>query len=266
MTSKTISATFPTLEQLYRAGAHFGHIKQRSHPKAYPYSYTIRNKVMVIDLDKLLVSLQRTLDWLKEEVKLGKTILFVGTKRQAAPLISQLGQKTGAKYVVNKWLGGTLTNFATIKRNLKTFTELQERFDKEEMSKKARSRLTRQLNRMHKLYDGLIGLEKLPDAVFVVDGNQEKIALSEARQVGIKTAGIIDTDTNPNQLDYPIVSNDDSSPTLALIFNLIEAVFGGQEIAPAGKSQSKTDKSEKKANKKVITKKVTKKPVKKSTK
>lgn len=268
----------PTLEELLAAGAHFGHKKERSHPKAKQNVFTIRDSVLVIDLEKTLEGLEAALKELEKLFKEGKTILFVGTKRQAKEAVKRSAESLQMPFVTERWLGGMLTNYETISRSLKQIPKLEELIKSEEFgkyTKKEKSRIEEKLIKLLSTFGGLKEITKLPDALFIVDTAKENVAVLEARKSSIKTFGICDTNSNPDLIDFPIPANDDSEKTIGLILDSIAENLKSKvskvkvedvEIkAPTSdelKSQpEKVEKEEpkEKETEKKITKKVTKK-------
>lgn len=214
----------PTLTELLEAGAHFGHKKERSHPRAKDFTYTIRDNVYVIDLEQTVARLDAAIEYLKKQIEAGKTVLFVGTKRQAKDLIKKTATGLGMPYIVERWLGGTITNFETINKSLKQLTKLEELVKSEEFNKytkKERSRIEEKITKLNSIFEGIKDMKYLPDVLFVVDAAHEDVAVSEARKAGIPIVGICDTNANPDLIDYPIPANDDSEKTIALILAAI---------------------------------------------
>jgi small subunit ribosomal protein S2 len=236
----------PTTEELFNAGAHFGHLKAKSHPKSKSAVFSIVNGVYIIDLDISRAMLEKAADYLKKQSSAGKTILLVGTKKQARESVEKAGKALGVPYVINKWLGGTLTNFTTIKLNLKKLEGWEaEKADPKftERSKKAQATVNIHISKLHRALDGIKNLDKLPDVLFVVDINEEKTAITEARKLDIPVVGIVDTNADPGSIDYPIVVNDDSFKTVDLILSTItEAIAEGKKIAPKPEVETKDEK------------------------
>lgn len=214
----------PTLIELLEAGAHFGHKKARSHPKAKDYTFTLREGIYVIDLDKTILGLEMALDFIKKQTVLGKTILFVGTKRQAKDLVQSVAEKSGMPYINQRWLGGTLTNFETIRKNLKNLEDLEAKSKDEKFSiltKKEQKVINDKIEKLNKTFGGVRTMKNLPDAVFVVDAAKEKLAVTEANIKEIPIVAIADTDADFSQLTYPIPANDDAPKTLEMIMGLV---------------------------------------------
>lgn len=249
----------PTLTELLEAGAHYGHKKERSFPRAKKFTYTIRDSIYVIDLEKTIEQLKLALDWLQKASQAGKIILFVGTKRQAKETVKKTAQNLKMPYIVAHWLGGTLTNFETINKSLKKLTELDDLVKSKDFTKytkKERKRIEEKRIKLNALFEGLKNLNKLPDILFVVDTAKENVAVLEARRMNIPIVGICDTNANPDLIDYPIPANDDSEKSIRLILGKIEeslkAVKTGPE-EPVKKPEEKIKESQK-TIKKVIKK------------
>lgn len=225
----------PTLTDLLEAGAHFGHKKERSHPRAKDFIYTIRDSVYVIDLEQTVMRLKQAIQYLKAQIDAGKTVLFVGTKRQAKELVKKTAENLGMPYIVERWLGGTLTNFETISKSLKQMTELEELIKSEaftKYTKKERMRIEKKANKLNLLFEGIKDLKFVPDVLFVVDTVSENVAVREAVKIGIPIVGICDTNANPTLINYPIPANDDSEKTIELILSAVEEAIKGEKAKP----------------------------------
>lgn len=224
-----------TLEQLLESGAHFGHLRRRWNPKMRPFIYGERDGIHIIDLRKTVVLLdlarQAALDIAAE----GKVILFVGTKPQAKEAIKTAAQRCGMPYVVERWLGGMLTNFSTIRRSIKrlaTIDKMESDGTFEKLTKKERLLLSRERDRLRLIFGGIEDMTRLPGALFVVDIKKEDIAVKEAHILGIPVIAIVDTNSDPSQVDYPIPANDDSIKTIELIASVLaDAILEGKQIA-----------------------------------
>lgn len=243
----------PTVEELFNAGAHFGHQKAKSHPRSKETLYEIANGVYIIDLDRSRAMVERAVDYIKKVAAEGKTILFVGTKRQAKEVVAQTAKSLDVPYITNKWLGGTLTNFTTIKLNLKKLEEFEaQKADPEfsNKSKKIQASVDSSIARLHDDFDGIKKMEKLPDVLFIVDINEEKTAVAEARKLDIPVVGLADTNADPNTIGYPIVVNDDSFKTVELIVKTIgEAIAEGKKSMPKPQAEAETGTEDKKETK-----------------
>ncbi|MCA9388168.1 30S ribosomal protein S2 [Candidatus Berkelbacteria bacterium] len=247
-----MATKLPTLKDLIDAGAHFGHRRSRTYPKAKKFTYTLRDSVYVINVEQTLEYLEKAAKVAEEFAKENKTILLVGTKAQATDLVKEVAQKAGIPFINHRWLGGTLSNFATIHSNLsklKTLTELSESERFAEFTKKERGRITKQIAKLTKVFDGIRDLDRIPDLMIVVDINEEDIAVTEARGAGVPVIGIVDTNSNPDLVNYPIPANDDSKKTISLILNVLtDAIAEGKKAAPAvtkAEADPKATKAEK---------------------
>ncbi|MFH1749352.1 MAG: 30S ribosomal protein S2 [bacterium] len=236
----------PSLEELLKAGVHFGHKKERWNPKMQPFIFSIRDNTSIIDLDKTQEYLQLALNYIEKLISDNKIILFVGTKKQVQDLIAQV-ENFDLPYINNRWLGGTLTNFETIKKNLQKIKKLekeQEQGGWKELTKFEQTKKTEELKKLIKKFGGIKNLEKLPDALFVVDTNREKVAIHEARNLDIPIIALVDSNSNPDEITCPIPANDDAVRSLELIlgvfFDKIKEVQ-----AKTKKTSKKTDKSRK---------------------
>ncbi len=223
--------------ELINAGVHFGHGVSRWNPKMAPFIFTKRGNIHIIDVKKTLSGLLIARKLLAEVVSSGKDVLFVGTKRQAQKAVQVVAEKCGMHYVLQRWLGGTLTNFRTIRSRLQRLEELeamQENGEFESESKKQASRLKREMRKIRSNLQGIRNMSRLPGAVVVVDAKKEYIALREAKKLGIATVGILDTDSDPDAVDVAIAANDDSIRAIELILNeLADAVAAGKTMVAA---------------------------------
>ncbi|MBI4089949.1 MAG: 30S ribosomal protein S2 [Candidatus Kerfeldbacteria bacterium] len=224
-----------TLVELLKAGVHFGHQVSRWHPKMRPFIFTSRSGVYVIDLEKTIEQLKQAQSWLRELVGNGGVVLLVGTKRQAQPIVQAAAVKAGMPYVVERWLGGTFTNFPTILKVTKRLTHLkQERAsgNLEKYTKKEQLEFNQEIARLEKLVGGIERMTKLPEAVFIIDVKQEKTALREASKVKIPVVALVDTNVSPEGIAYPIPANDDASKSIQLLTDaVVEAIEEGQQLA-----------------------------------
>lgn len=228
-----------TIKQLLEAGAHFGHQSSVWHPRMKTYIFTKRNDIHIIDLVQTASMLDKACDFVRQVVAEGGNILFVGTKRQAQEAIEQEAQRCGMYYVNQRWLGGTLTNFATIQSRIDYLVRLEDQQARGELSrlpKKEALKLGEEILRLNRLVGGFKEMTSLPNALFIVDPTKEKIALAEAKRVGIPVTAIVDSNCNPDEIDYPIPANDDAIKAIKLICSKIaDAVIEGktsQEVIP----------------------------------
>ncbi len=222
-----------TIQELFDAGSHLGHKTERVHPKAKKYIYKIENGVSIIDLTQTAADLEKAVKFVSSQAGVGKTLLVVATKKIASASIQELCQKNNIFYVTVKWPAGLLTNFDMIMKNVKKLVTMKEERDKGEWQKFVKHEqvgLGRQLSRLERFYGGLIGLEKLPDVLFVVDIKKEKNAVKEAGEKNLPVVAIIDTNANPDIINYPIPANDDSSTSIEYIAGkIIEAYAKGRK-------------------------------------
>jgi len=216
MSDKTL-----TIENLLDAGLHFGHQTKRWNPKMKPYIHGAKGGIHIIDLQKTLVHMKIAQEFLADTIMNGRKILFVGTKKQARSIIQEAAEKSGQPYVIHRWLGGMLTNNTTVRLSVKRMEELQAFFNNEEemkaYSKKEQSMLRRELVKFERNLTGIKDMTSLPGAMLVVDINREKLAIAEAQRLGIPVVALVDTNTNPELVEYPIPGNDDSIRSLTLI-------------------------------------------------
>ena len=213
----------PELVELMKAGVHFGHQKSKWHPKMDQYIFTSKNGIHVINLEETQKCLETALNFLKETVTNGGTVLFLGTKRQAQPIIKEAAEYCGMPYIVSRWLGGTLTNASSVLNLVKKFRKLKkdlEISDEKKYTKKERLQIQREVDRLEVLIGGISNLNKIPDVLFVVDCKDEKTAVLEAVKKEVPIVAICDTNVNPDKIDYPIPSNDDATSALKLLVNL----------------------------------------------
>lgn len=209
-----------TVRDLFEAGVHFGHQTKRWNPKMRPYLYGARNGIHIIDLDQTVQMFRRAFAFAMDSVARGGHIIFVGTKRQAQDIVKEEALRAGQYYVINRWLGGTLTNFRTIKgglERLKTLERMAEDGTYENISKKEISQLEKERSRFEKYIGGVKGMSSLPSAVFIIDPAQESIAVAEARKLRIPIIAITDSNCDPSSVDYPIPGNDDAIRSIRLV-------------------------------------------------
>lgn len=222
----------PSLVEMLKAGVHFGHQTSRRHPKMAPYIFTARNGVHVFDLEETQKELQKTLDHIKDLTSQGKIILFLGTKRQSQAVVKNAAMSCGMPFLVERWVGGLLTNFPEVKKRLKKYKELKEEFasgEVERYTKKEQLSLKKKLEKMEKYLVGLTDIEKMPDALYIASVHHEKTAVMEATRLGVEIIGVCDTNTNPTKADYIIPANDDAVNSIRIITDLVaEAVNEGK--------------------------------------
>ncbi len=212
-----------SVEELIKAGVHFGHPTSRWNPEFKPFIAMKRNGIHIIDMEQTSQCLGKATKEISKIVSKGGYILFVGTKKQAKDVVQQASDRSGMFYIVERWLGGTLTNFATIKRSIKRLLLLEKESSNiyENLTKKELLMLEREKIKLGDLHRGIKDMKHLPSAIFVVDANHEKIAIAEARRLGIPAFGIVDSNTDPSVVDFPIPANDDSMKSISLIVNHI---------------------------------------------
>jgi small subunit ribosomal protein S2 len=209
-----------SMRELLEAGVHFGHQTRRWHPHMKPFLYGERNGIHIINLQHTLPRFRQAADFLTEVVASGGTVLFVGTKRQAQEVIAEQARACEMPFVHRRWLGGMLTNFRTIRRGIDRYKELNELLADEEnaggLSKKERSRLTREQLKLHKAFEGIVDMERPPDSIFLVDIRKEHIALKEAQRLGIPVVAVVDSNCDPDGIDYSVPGNDDAIRAIQL--------------------------------------------------
>jgi len=239
------------VKDILEAGVHFGHRTSRWNPKMRPYIYGRRNKIHIIDLRETVRGLLRARKYLSKVAAQGSLILIVGTKRQASKAVAETGKRCGMPYVSERWLGGMLTNFRTIRNRLKRLEELENLETTGELatySKKQQSRLMRELRKIRRNLDGIRHMNRLPEAIVVIDPTKEHNCVKEARGLGIKVVALIDTDSDPDQVDLPIPGNDDSMRSIAIILeHLGNAIASGVQVAPRKKEDKAPAADEPKA-------------------
>jgi small subunit ribosomal protein S2 len=212
------------IKQLLEAGVHFGHHVSRWNPKMKKFIFGERSNIYIIDLEKTVDYLNKARDFVKDIASKGESVLFVGTKRQAQDLILQESQRSGMYYIKDRWLGGTLTNFKTIRNSIKrleTIETMQKDGTFSAITKKEKAILTKEMDKLKKNLQGIVSMKKMPGALFIVDARKEDIAVKEARKLGIPIVAIIDTNADPDLIDYPIPANDDAMRSIKLLTGLI---------------------------------------------
>jgi len=213
------------LKEMLAAAVHFGHPTQRWNPKMKRYLYGVYQGIHVFDLQKTFDQLQKALGYIQLTVSEGKTILFVSTKQQAASIVDNVAKKCGMPYVTHKWIGGLLTNFATVKRRIKHFQDLLEAQSTGELlkyTKKEMSKIKKELEKLETAFGGLKNLTRMPDALFVIDTVRDNIAIQEARKLHIPIIAITDSNADPDEIDYPIPGNDDAVKSLKYFLAKVE--------------------------------------------
>ncbi len=235
------------IERLVEAGVHFGHRTRRWNPKMKPYIYGKRNLIHIIDLVSTVRGLARARDFLRNLASAGHDVVLVGTKRQIRGVVASEAKRAGVPFVSERWLGGTLTNFETVRSRLKRLHELEELESSgklQEMPKKAQSFTQRELRRIRRNLDGIREMDKQPGALLVVDSRKEYIAVNEANRLGIPIVAILDTDSDPSKVDFAIPGNDDAMRSVEVLLKpLVDAIIDGksrsrQQAMEAAKSES----------------------------
>jgi small subunit ribosomal protein S2 len=221
-----------SVKDLLDAGVHFGHQTKRWNPRSKPYVFDHRQGITIIDLGKTHALLQKACAFLTDKVASGGTVLLVGTKRQAQDIIREAASSTGMPYCVDRWLGGTLTNFTTVKRSIAKFKKYQAMETSGEMTKlyvpKEVAAIKREMVRMQKNFAGIVDMEQLPDAIFLIDTSHEAIAAAEGARCNIPTVALVDTNSDPTGVTYPIPGNDDAVKSIRIIMDaVIEAIQAG---------------------------------------
>lgn len=249
---------------MLKSGMHFGHRTSRWHPKMAPYIFGQRAGVHIIDLRKTYTQLETAIDYLKKMAAENKTILFVGTKDQIKDKLTAAAKEVGMPYVANRWIGGTLTNFEIIKKQIKSYLDLREKKETgklEKYTKKERVGFDKAMAKLEIMVGGLTTLKKMPDVIFIFDIKNDKTALAEAKKKGIAVVAVCDTNVNPDGVNYVIPANDDASKAISLIIDaVVGAIKEGQADAEKNKSEEmkKRNKVEKREEKKEEKKEETK--------
>jgi len=229
----------PELSDMLKCGVHFGHQSSKRHPKMTPFIFTVRNQIHIIDLEQTAKKLKEAMDFVSKTVATGGTVLFISSKRQAKALIEKYAKECGMPYINSRWLGGTFTNFSNIIKLTKKLKELEQKQasgELEKYTKKEQLEFQREITRLAELVGGIKEMNKAPEAVFVVDIKKDKTAVKEAIKKKIPIVAMVDTNTNPSAINYPIPANDDASKSIEIITKAIaDAVKEGKERAIAVK-------------------------------
>lgn len=225
----------PTLLELLKSGVHFGHQSSRWHPRMKPFIFTSRNGIHIINLEKSLEQLKVAQGFLRDIAAQGGTVLFVGTKRQAKESVARHAKESGSLFITERWLGGLFTNFGIVSRlvqRLRKLTEDKQAGNLEKYTKKERLRFDEEIEKLEKLVGGIRELRALPQAVVIIDIKTEKTALREAKKVGLPIVAMVDTNTDPEGIGYPIPANDDATKSIELVVScLADAVREGKAVA-----------------------------------
>lgn len=246
----------PTYKDLLDAGVHFGHLTRKWNPKMAPYIFMENNGIHIIDLNKTLASLEEASNVLKNVVRSGRKVLFVATKKQAKEVVAEEAKRLKMPYATERWLGGMLTNFATVRKSLKKMSSIDKMMKDEayqNMAKREKLMITREREKLERVLGGIADLTRLPAALFIVDAKREHIAVKEARKLNIPVFALVDTNTDPTIIDYPIPANDDAYKSIAILTRAIgEAIEQGLNERKREKEESKLREEE--DNKKAIDK------------
>ena len=242
-------------DQLLEAGVHFGHLKRKWNPAMAPYIFMERNGIHIIDLYKTVAKVDEAAEVLKNLAKQGKKVLFVATKKQAKQVVADMATSVGMPYVIERWPGGMLTNFPTIRKAIKKMTTIDKMAEEgtfDNLSKREKLQITRQRAKLEKTLGSIVDLTRLPSALFVVDVMKEHIAVAEANRMGIPVFAMVDTNSNPNNVDYVIPANDDATKSVEVILGAIcEAMNEGLQERKAEKQDAEAaneaQKNERKA-------------------
>src|SRR5678810_1192936 len=243
-------------QQLLEAGVHFGHLRTKWNPKMLPYIFAEKKGIHIIDLNKTVEGLQEAAAALKSIAKSGKKIMFVATKKQAKEIVTECAKRVGMPFVTERWLGGMLTNFNTVRKSVKKMQSIEKMLGDgsfESITKKERLTLSRDKEKMKKVLGGIAQLSRVPAALFIVDIGHEHIALAEAKRLGVGTFGVVDSNCDPNKVEFAIPANDDATKSIAIITQYITAAIAeGLAERQAAKDEetddaSLTDENQKKA-------------------
>lgn len=234
-----------SVEDLLKSGVHFGHLSRRWNPKMRQYIFLERNKIHIIDLKKTLSCLEVAVKAVKDVVSRGGEVLFVSTKKQGQDIIQAEASRAEMPYLVERWLGGTLTNFSTIKKSIRKLEQLEKMVHDgtvDKLTKKERLQIDREITKMKKVFAGIQEMRRLPGLMFVVDTRKEEIAVNEARKLGIPIVALVDTNCDPDVVEYPIPGNDDSTKAIGLITRtLVDAIVEAKNELQARKDAKKAE-------------------------
>ncbi len=240
-------------QQLLEAGVHFGHLKKKWNPKMLPYIFAEKKGIHIIDLNKTVEGLQETAAAMKQLARSGKKIMFVATKKQAKEIVTECAQKVNMPYVTDRWLGGMLTNFNTVRKSVKKMQSIEKMLNDgsfDSITKKERLQLSRDKDKMEKVLGGIANMSRVPAALFLVDIGHEHIGLAEAKRLGITTFGLVDTNCDPNKVDYFIPGNDDATKSIAIITQFLTAAIAeGLAERQVEKEEDETEEVEDKGSK-----------------
>lgn len=233
----------PTYKELLDAGVHFGHLKKKWNPKMQPYIFMERKGIHIIDLNRTLETLDQAANAARQIARSGRKILFVATKKQAREIVAKAARSVEMPFVTERWLGGMMTNFATIKKSVKKMNNIDKMLadtNVTSVTKKERLTLTRERNKLEKVLGGIANLNRIPGAIFIIDISHEHIALAEAKKLGMRTIAMVDTNSDPNMVDFPIPANDDASKSITIITDtIVDAIRDGLKERNSKKDEKK---------------------------
>src|SRR5665213_3399234 len=235
-------------QQLLEAGVHFGHLKKKWNPKMLPYIFAEKKGINIIDLNKTVEGMQEAASALKSIAKSGKKIMFVATKKQAKEIVTEAAKRVNMPFVTERWLGGMLTNFNTVRKSVKKMQAIEKMLNDgtlDSITKKERLTLTRDRDKMEKVLGGIAAISRVPSALFLVDIGHEHIALSEAKRLNITTFGMVDTNCDPNKVEFSIPANDDATKSIAIVTNyIVAAIAEGLAERQAEKEEDTDDNAD----------------------
>lgn len=245
-----MSSNIPTVKDLFNAGAHFGHLRSRTDARAHDFVYTFKDRVAVINLDETVKQIERAVDFLNSQAKKGALILLSGTKIQAKDKIKEVADRLKMPYINERWPGGLITNFEVVSKSIKKMINIEKELAEskyDHLTKNEKLKIEKKLDKSKMIFDGLRTLERIPDILLVVDAKEEEIAILEAKAKGIPVVAICDTNANPKAVDYPIVANDDSRKTIAMVLDILADNFSKNYKAQAASQDNDMDKRVNKA-------------------
>ena len=242
--------TRTNFKELLESGVHFGHLKKKWNPAMSPYVFMERKGIHVIDLNKTIAMIEEAASALKQIAKSGRKILFVATKKQAKTIVAEAAKSVNMPYITERWPGGLLTNFSTIRRSVKKMDAIDKMkvdgtFDT--LSKRERLQIERTRGKLELNFGSIVSMTRMPEAIFIIDINKEHIAVSESRKLGIRSFGVVDTNTNPNLIDYPIPGNDDASKSIECIVKIITQAISEGLAEKEKRSKEKAEEKQMKA-------------------
>mgnify|MGYP001383547142 CR=1 FL=1 len=242
--------TRTNFKELLESGVHFGHLKKKWNPAMSPYVFMERKGIHVIDLNKTIAMIEEAASALKQIAKSGRKILFVATKKQAKTIVAEAAKSVNMPYITERWPGGLLTNFSTIRRSVKKMDAIDKMkvdgtFDT--LSKRERLQIERTREKLELNFGSIVSMTRMPEAIFIIDINKEHIAVSESRKLGIRSFGVVDTNTNPNLIDYPIPGNDDATKSIECIIKIITQAISEGLAEKEKRSKEKAEEKQMKA-------------------